>query len=181
MRLARGLLRAARWCAVRAAPDAVLARLAPGGPLELAGGGGADDDRWTGAVGEELAARALARAGMEVLGRNVGAAEGEIDVLARDGEALVAVEVKCGRFGGAAEPVWRPLDRVRVDSIAARCRAAARIAARVGAAASRVDLVEVRLGERPPFRVEHFRGVAPARPFPWERGPGDVAGRRLPP
>jgi len=165
---------------VRAAPDALLAALAPGGRIGLSTGG-ADDDRWTGAIGEELAARALARDGLVVLGRNVEAREGELDVVARDGDTVVVVEVKCGRASGVSDPAWRPVHRVRTGGVAARGVAAARIAARVGATASRVDVVEVRLDGRARFRLERFGDVGAARPFPWERTAADGPGRRLPP
>lgn len=43
---------------------------------------------------EGLAAAALTSAGFEILARNVRTASGEIDLVARDGTALVVVEVK---------------------------------------------------------------------------------------
>ena len=43
--------------------------------------------------GEDLAAAHLTAAGMEVLARNWRCREGELDIVARDGEALVFVEV----------------------------------------------------------------------------------------
>lgn len=104
-----------------------------------------------------------------LLGRNVAAPEGELDLLARDGPALVVVEVKCGVAPATRDPEWRPADRVRVDAIAARLRAAGRIARRSGGA-PRVDVVEVTLGGGAAVRVERFTGVGAARPFPWEEG-----------
>ncbi|MDR2048188.1 MAG: YraN family protein [Treponema sp.] len=50
--------------------------------------------RAKGREGEELAAQALEKAGMDVLFRNFRSAAGEIDLVARDGESLVFVEVK---------------------------------------------------------------------------------------
>jgi putative endonuclease len=50
--------------------------------------------RIKGREGEEAAARALEKAGMNVLFRNFRSGEGEIDLIARDGESLVFVEVK---------------------------------------------------------------------------------------
>lgn len=57
-------------------------------------------NRGLGWRGEELAARHLASAGLTVIERNVRFAEGEIDLVAREGEELVFVEVKA-RIGDA--------------------------------------------------------------------------------
>lgn len=97
--------------------------------------------------GEELAARYLWRQGMHILARNWrdhGGAAGEVDILARWGPILVAVEVKTRsgmRFGAPTEAVdhaklervrrlahaWRathpePFARVRVDVLAVLLR-----------------------------------------------------------
>ena len=53
--------------------------------------------RRTGQLAEELAARRLAARGWEILGRNARTRHGELDIVARDGHALVFVEVKAGR------------------------------------------------------------------------------------
>jgi len=47
-----------------------------------------------GKKGEEMAAAALEAAGMEIIGRNYRSKDGEIDIIALDGETLVFVEVK---------------------------------------------------------------------------------------
>jgi putative endonuclease len=48
----------------------------------------------TGATGEDLACRHLEAQGFEVLARNYRCRSGEVDVVARDGDATVFVEVK---------------------------------------------------------------------------------------
>lgn len=55
---------------------------------------------------ETTVAARLAAAGWEILARNVRTAEvrGEIDIVARDGDALVFVEVKARREGTARGP-----------------------------------------------------------------------------
>ncbi|MFD4180787.1 YraN family protein [Rhodococcus sp. NPDC058514] len=61
-----------------------------------------------GARGEELAAGHLTRAGMTILERNWRCRYGELDLIARDGDAVVFVEVKTrsGRgYGTPAEAV----------------------------------------------------------------------------
>jgi len=62
----------------------------------------------TGRLAEALVAARLAAAGWEVLARNARTRHGEIDIVARDGRALVFVEVKAGREGAAFGPE-RPL------------------------------------------------------------------------
>jgi putative endonuclease len=60
--------------------------------------------------GEELACRELGRRGYAILDRRYRTRMGEIDIVARHGEATVFVEVKArrdGRFGGAAAAVTR--------------------------------------------------------------------------
>jgi putative endonuclease len=57
----------------------------------------ADPRRKTGQRAEELAARRLAASGWEILDRNARTRHGELDIVARDGRALVFVEVKAGR------------------------------------------------------------------------------------
>jgi len=58
----------------------------------------------TGARAEELVARRLATAGWEIVERNARTRYGELDIVARDGRALVFVEVKAGREGAAFGP-----------------------------------------------------------------------------
>ena len=53
-----------------------------------------------GKAGEAAAAAFLQENGMEILERNFRFARGEVDIIARDGETLVFVEVKSwGRYG----------------------------------------------------------------------------------
>jgi putative endonuclease len=60
--------------------------------------------------GEELAARHLEAAGLQILARNWRCREGELDIVARDGSVLVFAEVKTRSslaFGAPAEAVDR--------------------------------------------------------------------------
>lgn len=50
--------------------------------------------RTTGDYGEELACRFLSELGYEIVGRNYHFGHGEIDIIAKDKETLVFVEVK---------------------------------------------------------------------------------------
>lgn len=66
-----------------------------------------------GKYGEDLAARRLTETGMTVLARNWrGGRTGEIDIVARDGDALVVCEVKT-RKSGPSSTRWRPSPRPR--------------------------------------------------------------------
>jgi putative endonuclease len=62
-------------------------------------------NRWLGDRGEREAARFLRRSGFKVLTRGYRTNEGEIDLIARDGDTLVFVEVKSRREGSPAEAV----------------------------------------------------------------------------
>ena len=57
----------------------------------------ADQRRSIGQAAEDAAAHWLARAGLALLERNVRFAEGEIDLVCRDRDVVVFVEVKCRR------------------------------------------------------------------------------------
>lgn len=64
--------------------------------------------RTLGDVGEEIATRHLKRLGYTIVERNVRFRIGEIDIVARDGEFLVFVEVRARRserWGSALESV----------------------------------------------------------------------------
>jgi putative endonuclease len=61
-----------------------------------------------GARAEALAARHLAARGLSIVARNVRSRFGEIDLVAREGDTLVFVEVRLRRspgFGGAAASI----------------------------------------------------------------------------
>ena len=61
-----------------------------------------------GSEAEQLAAAFLQQHGLEVVARNYRCRFGEIDLIARDGETLVFVEVRMrtsDRFGGAAASI----------------------------------------------------------------------------
>ena len=62
-----------------------------------------------GAQGEDAAAKYLQRTGYVVLARNLRFGRGEIDLVARDGDTIVFVEVKTLR---AANETFRPEDHV---------------------------------------------------------------------
>ncbi|MGW2029906.1 YraN family protein [Streptomyces argyrophylli] len=113
-----------------------------------------------GKYGEDLAARRLAEQGMTILERNWRSGRsGEIDIVARDGDALVVCEVKTRRGGGYEHPM-----AAVTPAKAARLRALAEhwLQAHGGAPPGgvRIDLVGVLLPRRGAPSVEHARGVA---------------------
>lgn len=116
-----------------------------------------------GRYGEKVAVGHLVRSGLAVLDRNWRCELGELDVVAREGTALVAVEVKTRRCGAdLVAGAGHPLEAI-TPAKAARLRrllVAWAAAHDVRAPELRVDAVAVL---RPPAgaaRVEHLRGVA---------------------
>jgi putative endonuclease len=74
-----------------------------------------------GAIGEELAARELEAQWYAILARRYRTRHGEIDIVARDGETVVFVEVKAratAELGRAAEAIT-PWKQRRLASMAA--------------------------------------------------------------
>ena len=68
----------------------------------------------TGHIAENLAARFLEKRGLVVKARNYRCRGGEIDLICRDGSALVFVEVRLRRnsgFGGAGASITRTKQR----------------------------------------------------------------------
>jgi putative endonuclease len=112
-----------------------------------------------GRYGENLAARRLTESGLRVLARNWRCRDGEIDILAVDGDALVVCEVKTRR----ADTYEHPMAGVTRDK-AERLRALAErwLAGNGGPPPGgvRIDLVGVLLPRRGAPVVEHVRGVA---------------------
>ncbi|MBI5136173.1 MAG: YraN family protein [Nitrospirae bacterium] len=110
-----------------------------------------------GGAGEEAAARHLAGLGFEVVARNYRGAGGELDMICRDGDTLVFVEVKArgsDRFGGAPWAV-PPAKRRQVAKVA---RAYLTERALYGKVPCRFDVVLIDAG-RTPFGVTHIPGA----------------------
>ena len=113
--------------------------------------------RALGEYGERLAERHLVALGMVVLDRNWRCAAGELDLVLRDGDVLVACEVKTRTsvdYGTPHEAVGpAKLDRL--------LRLATCWQAEHGLAVPdvRIDLVAVLRPRRGPSSVEHVRGV----------------------
>lgn len=110
-----------------------------------------------GAHGERLAEQHLTGLGMVVLARNWRCADGEIDLILRDGADLVFCEVKTRRgtrFGTPAEAIVPGKVR-RLRALAARWLAESPVRPRE----VRFDVVAVVRDGRGPFVVEHTRAA----------------------
>lgn len=110
-----------------------------------------------GKKGEALAADFLAEAGMQLVERNWRCSQGEIDLVARDGDELVFVEVKTRSSLGYGHP----LEAITVAKLARLRRlAAAWCAAHPGQAGLvRIDAVAVVAPMFGPVVVEHLKRV----------------------
>ncbi|MCZ7416270.1 MULTISPECIES: YraN family protein [unclassified Streptomyces] len=117
-----------------------------------------------GRYGEDLAARRLREAGMAVLERNWRSTDGEIDIVARDGDALVICEVKTRSAGAGQHPMESvtPRKAARLRRLASRWLAE-RWLVRYGRPPTggvRIDVIGVQLPRRGAPVVQHVRGAA---------------------
>ncbi|MGP3972499.1 YraN family protein [Streptomyces sp. 8N114] len=116
-----------------------------------------------GRYGEDLAARRLREAGMAILERNWRCAEGEIDIIARDADAVVICEVKARRAAPFQHPMegLPPAKTARLRRLAARWLSECWVAryGRPPTGGVRIDLVGIVLPDRGAPAVQHVRGV----------------------
>jgi len=115
-----------------------------------------------GRYGEQLAAHHLRRTGLTLLARNWRCPEGELDIVARDGDVLVFCEVKTRSstaFGWPAEAVGSA-KAARLRRLAASYLAEQRPMTRGGFWPDvRFDVVSVVQQRSGVAQVEHLRGV----------------------
>ncbi|RLU96843.1 hypothetical protein CTZ27_16690 [Streptomyces griseocarneus] len=142
----------------------------PGGPGPDSGSGsgagsGSGEEaaaaarRALGRYGEDLAVRRLTESGMRILDRNWRCRDGEIDIVAAEGDALVVCEVKTRRAG----PYEHPMAAVRAGKAERLRLLAGRWLERHGGpppGGVRIDLVGVIVPDRGAPSVEHAKGVA---------------------
>ncbi|NUU17538.1 YraN family protein [Cellulomonas humilata] len=110
-----------------------------------------------GRYGEDVAAAHVVGRGWDVLDRNWRTRDGELDLVALDGDELVVVEVKTRRsiaFGHPAEAVT-PRKLARVRRLAAQWLAAHDVHPR----SVRVDVIAVLLPARGAAQIDHLVGV----------------------
>lgn len=117
-------------------------------------------NRQTGRLAEDLATQALKDKGFEILERNFSSRFGEIDIIAKDKEVLVFVEVKAKKgvdFGMPEEMVnpaklgrIRRMAEVYLNRKTPACRQAG----------CRIDVVAIVLStENGILRINHYRNV----------------------
>ena len=111
----------------------------------------------TGAAAEAAAAAFLQRAGLRVVERNVRFVHGEIDLVCRDGDVLVFVEVKCrqARWGDDPAAAVSGLKQWRLTRLARHYLKWRRL----GEPACRFDVVAVTVDGGEVRAVRHVRGA----------------------
>ncbi len=108
-----------------------------------------------GAEGERIAAAYLAEKGWRILGRNVRAGNGELDIVATDGDELVIVEVRTRAVGQMLPPELT----VGPQKIRKLIRAARRYIGKISYDGNwRIDVVAI-TEDREGRRIELFSDV----------------------
>ncbi len=111
-----------------------------------------------GSYGEGVAARHLTDAGMVVLERNWTCRFGEIDIVARDGDTLVFVEVKT-RSGTSHGTNLEAVTQAKAERL--RTLAGAWLEGRaIRPPVTRIDVVAVQIPAKGPAEVRHVKAVA---------------------
>ena len=121
-----------------------------------------DGRRRLGAFGERLAAAHLEGKGYRIRARNYRCREGEIDIVAQDGDTLVFVEVRTRRgdaLGGPAESVTATKEARLVTAATSYVQALAQ-----PPADQRIDVVAIQLslGGRL-LSIDHIEGAVSQR------------------
>lgn len=108
--------------------------------------------------GEDIAARFLVDAGYVLVERNWRGTRGELDIVARDGDEIVVVEVKTRSGLGFGHPA----EAVTADKLNRLKRLAGQwLSERAPRAASvRIDVLAVILSPTGAARVEHLVGIS---------------------
>ena len=109
-----------------------------------------------GKQGEDLACRELRRRGYSILARGYRTRYGEIDIVARDGDVLVFVEVKTRSTSRCGSPL-DALTAIKQRRVTAMAQSYL-MRAGWGDRPCRFDVVGIRYGERRPS-VELIRGA----------------------
>ncbi len=104
--------------------------------------------------GEDLAAKYLSDGGMEILARNFRAGHGEIDIIAKDGNSLVFIEVKSNMSQAFGPPeTW--VNRRKQENLI-RVAEAWLEENQIEDVDCRFDVVAIHFAEHPP-RINHIR------------------------
>lgn len=112
-------------------------------------------NRQTGRSGESIAAAALEKKGYDILERNYSNKFGEIDIIARDRNTLVFVEVKTkiGEEFGSPEEMINPGKLARIRNMATMYLHGV-------SAPCRIDVMAIVLGDKNEvLRLTHYENV----------------------
>ena len=110
-----------------------------------------------GVVGERMAARHIESMGWRIIGRNIRAGRGELDIVAVDGDELVIVEVRTRRIGKIS-PSETTVGPNKLKSILKTARIyVERILSYEGN--WRIDVAAVTVNESGVYRVEMFSDI----------------------
>lgn len=113
------------------------------------------DRRELGDIGEAMASAFLLERGYEVIGKQVRVGRGEIDLVAKEGDEIVFVEVKTRRSAAYGSPE----ESVTEAKLAQLYRLAQMyVGARGYAGPWRIDVIAISLGSEDP--IYHIRGVS---------------------
>jgi putative endonuclease len=107
-----------------------------------------------GKKGEDLAAAHLTRLGYQILARNYRQRRGEIDIIARDGDCTVFIEVKSRVAGGRYSPgeAVTVRKRMQIARVAQMYLAAHRLLDRP----ARFDVIAVLIDGDGGYRIDHI-------------------------
>lgn len=116
------------------------------------------DRRRLGDAGEDMAAHLLVEHGLSIHERNVRTASGEIDIVARDGDTVVFVEVRTRRAGSGDAAL--SLTRAKLRRMR-RCALEYCSVHGIDPDDARIDVVAIDLpGRRPgPRAATHYRAI----------------------
>lgn len=106
---------------------------------------------------EDVADRYLKAKGYGIVERNWKSGRGELDIVARQGEALVIVEVKSGRASDGFLPREK-VDRAKQQQLLKLTEAYRKQQGLLGQGV-RIDVVEVLYDEQGRPQIEHFEGA----------------------
>ena len=118
---------------------------------------GRDDRQGLGRRGEELAAQQLAAKGYQILARNWRCETGELDLVAREGECLVLVEVRTrrGRSMGSPEESITAAKQARLISLGE-----AYVQENDWRGDWRIDVVAIEMGRQGRvLRIDHYENA----------------------
>ena len=120
----------------------------------------------TGVLGEDIASRFLLGKGYDILDRNYRSGYGEIDIIAKDAQSIVFVEVKTVSRGthhsSVPHETYRPEDNVHEKKLQMVIQTGERyLASQNDDSDWRVDVVAVELEkESLKATIRHLRGVS---------------------